>query len=236
MRRWVVGYSPGVAEIGVGDATELLMQCLAHVADHGGGEVTLWRSDARPDDDRVAHNVGLDADRALHQMLVDLPLADSPPVQLGSDVTVRSFVAGRDDDQVLRVNNAAFAGHPEQGNWTRDVFVARQREPWFDASWFLVAEAAHELVGFNWMRLHARAAGQPESAEIYVIGVHPSVAGRGLGRALAVQGFELAAARGITHGMLYVAADNEPALALYRSLGFTVTRTDRAYTAVVMPG
>ena len=236
LRSWVVGYSPGVGEIGVGDATELLMQCLAHVADHGGGHVTLWREDARPDDDRVARNVGLEPDRALHQMVVDLPLVDIPPVEVDAALVIRPFVPGRDDAAWLDLNNAAFAGHSEQGGWTRAVLTRRLREAWFDPTWFLVAEIDGQMVGFNWLRHHPAHGDTPESGEIYVIGVHPSAAGRGLGRALAIAGFELVAAQGVQNGMLYVSADNDAALALYRSLGFTTSRTDRAYTAVVMPG
>ena len=37
------------------------------------------------------------------------------------------------------------------------------------------------------------------------------------------------AARGIDVGMLFVDADDEAAVGLYRSLGFTTSRTDRAY-------
>ena len=263
-RRWTVGYSPGVATIGVGAATELLMQCLAHVSDHGGGEVTLWRQGVRPDDDRVADNVGLEPDRDLLQMRIDLaPTLDDagpdpdPHSDRGADsvdaersesnddrvddsseesIRVRAYRIGDDDRAWLALNNAAFADHHEQGGWTLERLRARQREPWFDASWFLVAIDLHTdtMVGFNWLRRHPAGGGDPEMGEIYAIGVDPAAHGRGLGRRLARAGFDRIVADGVSTGLLYVAADNAVARALYESLGFTVTRTDRAYTATVV--
>ena len=49
-----------------------------------------------------------------------------------------------------------------------------------------------------------------------MIGVDPSRQGDGLGRALTIAGLESLAGRGITVGMLYVDADNEAAVGLYR--------------------
>lgn len=239
--RWVVGYTPSISVVGVGTAIELLMQCLAHVAEHGGGEVTLWREGAVADDDRAARRAGLEVDRELHQMRVHLPLAGEPAVELPPDVTLRTFVRGRDDAAWVTLNNEAFAGHAEQGGWDLATFQARQREAWFDPAWFLVAErrdgaGGHgEMVGFNWLRRHPPTAKQPEMGEIYVIGVAGSERGRGLGRALALAGLDHILAAGVTTAMLYVAAENAPAIALYRALGFEVTRTDRAYVAVVAP-
>lgn len=246
-RRWNVGYSPGIGTIGIGAAIELLMQCLAYVADQGGGEVTLWRQGAIPDDDRAARSAGLDADRELLQMRVALPRPAPDDLEVSDDIAVpvsnqlpdairlRNFEPGRDDTAWLALNNAAFAGHAEQGDWDAPILRARLREPWFDASWFLLAERDAELVGFNWLRRHPATRSDPEMGEIYVIGVAPTAQGQGLGRALTVAGTERIAAAGLTTAVLYVAGDNTTAIALYRALGFEVTRTDRAYTALVVP-
>ena len=75
----------------------------------------------------------------------------------------------------------------------------------------------------------------PVLGEIYVIAVHPDFAGLGLGKALTVAGLDHLAGLGITTGMLYVDADNAAAVGLYRRLGFTIHRTDRAYVGEVSP-
>src|SRR5438045_8309558 len=95
-------------------------------------------------------------------------------------VEVRTFDASRDADHFLAVNNAAFSGHPEQGGWTRDTLVERLTAAWFDASLFLLADAADGLAGFNWLKIHDHDPDRP--GEIYVIGVAPAHQGEGLGR------------------------------------------------------
>src|SRR5258708_2823336 len=80
--------------------------------------------------DAVVPLAGLVPERALLQLRVPLPLRESPRWPDG--VTVRTFVPGADDDAWLAVNNRAFAAHPEQGNWTRDILGRREAEPWFD--------------------------------------------------------------------------------------------------------
>jgi mycothiol synthase len=142
---------------------------------------------------------------------------------------VRTFEPGRDDAEWLAVNNRAFAGHPDQGDWHLSTLHDRMAEDWFDPSLFLLAVDDDGIAGYNWLKRHPARPPDPELGEIYVIGVDPRAQGTGLGRALAIAGLHAIHERGAAVGMLFCAADNAGALALYRSLGFSVHRTDRAY-------
>ncbi len=208
---------------------QLLTRALVLVAEEGGGHVTYWVHGADGDDDARARAAGFTLERELVQMRVALPLADPPCWP--DDVTVRTFVPGQDEAAWVEVNNRAFAGHPEQGAWTVDMLRAREQEPWFDPEGFLLAFDADGLAGSCWTKVHPpKPPLEPDAlGEIYVIGADPSRHGRGLGRALTAEGLASLAARGIRVGMLFVDAANEAAVGLYRSLGFTTARTDRAY-------
>jgi mycothiol synthase len=192
----------------------------------GGGELTIWVDD----DDmgttlaEVSLEHGMALRRTLHEMRIELPVATHSTVQ------TRAFVPGDDDDQWLRVNNRAFAEHGEQGGWTLDTLVLRQREPWFDANGFLIHEVDGQIAAFCWTKIHDVNESNPVG-EIYVIAVDPQFHGRGLGRQLTLAGLDSIAARGITTATLFVDGDNEAAVTLYLSLGFTITRTRRAYGA-----
>jgi mycothiol synthase len=187
----------------------------------------LWVLGVDADADAELTGAGMRSDRELYEMRVPLPLGLE--VRWPPGIAVRMFEPGRDDDAWLAVNNRAFAGHAEQGGWTRATLARRLAEPWFDPTLFLLAFDAEGLAGFNWLKIHFAQDGNAALGEIYVIGVDPRMQGARLGPALAVAGLDAVNARGVEIGMLFVAADNEPALKLYRSLGFTVHRVDRAY-------
>jgi mycothiol synthase len=205
----------------------LLYAAVSHAAGHGAHEVTSWVFGADDRDEPAFTAAGFRLDRSLYEMRVPLPLTVS--ARRPDGLTLRPFEPGRDDAEWVCVNNIAFAGHAEQGGWTEATLRGRMAEPWFDPSAFLLAFDADGLAGFNWLKWHAPRDGVPALGEIYVVGVDPRAQGTGLGRWLAVAGLQLMHVRGARFGMLFVAAENQGAIALYQSLGFTVHRTDRAY-------
>jgi len=219
--------TPGVAPHPV--VATLGRAALDDRAERGGGWVNLWVLGADDAWDSVAAELGLERDRELWQLRVPLPV-EAPRWPPG--VEVRAFEPGRDEAAWLVVNNRAFANDPDQSGWIEDTVRRREAEPWFDPEGFLLALDAGGLAGFCWTKLH-RAAPPVEPVplgEIYVIGVDPDHQGGGLGRALTLGGLaDLHDRHGAPVGMLFVDAANQAGVALYRSLGFSRSRVDRAY-------
>ncbi len=193
-----------------------------------GAPVHLWVMQATDDDDARALAEGFVPERDLLQMRVTLPLPDGV-VRDTRPLHTRPFVPGRDDEAWVETNNRAFAGHPEQGDWSVDQLHERMAADWVELDGFLVADDPDGpgLIGACWTKIHRER--RPVLGEIYVIDVDPRHHGQGWGRSLTVAGLVYLAGRGITVGMLYTDATNEAAVALYRSLGFTVDHVDRSY-------
>jgi len=172
----------------------------------------------------VAAELGLAPTRELHQLRRPLPVAADDPGRAGvPSLRLRPFRPGHDEEAWLRVNNAAFARHPDQGGQTIESLEATLAEPWVDLDGFLVnddPDAPGELAGFCWTRVHPATTDDPVLGEIFVIGVAPAHHGRRLGATLVLAGLDHLAWSGVTTGMLYVEGDNEPAQKLYARLGF----------------
>jgi len=193
-----------------------------------GGPVRVWVNRATPSDDAALATLGLQKERDVVQMRVELPLPRSV-IDATRPLAVRAIELGRDDDAWLLVNNRAFGDHPEQGHWTLATLHDRVRSAWFDPAGFLVAPDPHGsgLIGSCWTKIHANVS--PPLGEIYVIAVDPAHHGQGWGRSLTVAGLEWLAGAGIEHAMLYTESTNTTAVALYASLGFRLDHVDRSY-------
>lgn len=150
----------------------------------------------------------------------DWPRGAAAAVGLPEGVSLRAFRPGEDDAEWLRVNAAAFADHPEQGRWTAGDLRDRRAEPWFDPEGLIVAEDAEGMLGFHWTKA------EDGVGEIYVLGIDPRAQGTGLGKVLTLAGLAHLAARGLRQVDLYVDESNGRAVALYRSQGFDLARSD----------
>ena len=158
------------------------------------------------------------------------PKQPTPEYPTPDGVALRTFVPNQDEQAWLAANAAAFAHHPEQGALTLADLQARIAEPWFDpAGFFLAVSESDEILGFHWTKVHPARPGQAAMGEVYVVGVTPAAQGLGLGRTLTRQGIDHLQNAGFRAIMLYVDADNEAAVALYRQLGFTKWDSDVMY-------
>lgn len=229
----------GVAVI-EGDTGELAVRPALRRRGHGrtlatalrGRVRNVWAHGELPGAVALAGELGYERFRALWKMRrpftpggEDLPAVSVPP-----GVVLRTFEPGRDEDAWVRVNARAFAGHPEQGRWTREDLERREREPWFDSAGFFLAERDGALLGFHWTKVHPADPDHPDPVgEVYVVGVSPAAQGLGLGKALTATGLLHLRAQGLREVLLYVDGGNTAAIAVYERLGFTRSALDVMY-------
>lgn len=181
----------------------------------------------------LAARYGFGPVRELWKMRLATANAELPDAGLPEGLSLRAFVPGQDEGAWLAANREAFAHHPEQGGMTRADLDARMAEDWFDPAGFLLAvDATGTLLGYHWTKVHPRHGGHPAIGEVYVVGVSPAAQGLGLGKALTVAGIRYLQDLGLHAVMLYVDADNAPAVRLYKGLGFTRWDMDVMYGPV----
>lgn len=239
----VVGYlnlAPGrdgadaVGELVVGPAarrrgigTAMVKSAVARA----GGKVRFWAHGTLEPARALAASMNLRPVRELIRMR--RPLRDIPEVVVPEGIRIRTYSGPSDHPELLRVNNAAFSWHPEQGGWTETDIAGRAGESWFDPEGLFLAvdESGEKVLGFHWTKVH-----DDDLGEVYVVGVDPAEHGRGLGRVLTLAGIDHLARRLESAAepsvMLYVEADNAAALRTYRALGFTTDSVDTAFAPV----
>ena len=180
----------------------------------------IWIEDAQMDDDKLLNSIGFSSYRDLWQMRCKFP-------PNGEGIATRPYICGVDDEAFLEVNSRAFSWHPEQGSLDLSKLNDLFKEEWFDDEGFLLLEVENRLAGFCWTKVHHQ--GDLTVGEIFAIAVDPDFHGRGFGKPLTISGLNYLANVGADLGMLYVEADNIPAIRIYEDIGFTHFSTNRAY-------
>ncbi len=184
----------------------------------------VWAHGGHPDADKLAEKMGFRKVRELLRMRLRVE-NELPEPKVPDGITIRPFVPGKDEAAVVYVNHRAFDWHPEQGSMSIEDVRAKEDEDWFDPKGFLLAfDADGRLAGFHWTKVHT-----PDLGEVYVVGVDPDSQGGGLGKALTLAGLAHLRQQGVKEVMLYVEADNAPAVRVYTGLGFTLWDADVQY-------
>jgi mycothiol synthase len=209
-----------------GCGTALAAALIAGADGHG---IRLWAHGDLPGAAELARSAGFARFRALWQMRMSLAGPAVPSPVLPPGITLRTFRPGQDEQAWLRVNQRAFAHHPEQGSWTMADLELREAEPWFDPGGFFLAERDGELAGFHWTKVHAAEPGGSPIGEVYVVGVDPGQQGTGLGRALTLAGLAHLQGLRLADVMLYVDEANTAAVRMYTTIGFGRWSTDVMY-------
>ena len=185
--------------------------------------VEAWLRGATAADLATAADAGFRVQRRLHVLgtALDATLDATLGAALGEEDTVpdglrlRTFDpdAAADDDAVVALLAAAY---PERHFWHGSDFAALRASDWFRADDLLMLESEDGLLGIHWMKRRGDGVG-----EVYNLALAPEAQGRGLGGLLLDAGLAHLTDIGIHEVILWVDAENPPALALYRTRGFT---------------
>lgn len=150
------------------------------------------------------------------------PLDAIPPVSLPGSFSV-SHVAEPGIEARAAAHRAAF-GSPYM---TAEAYRAFSQAPGYRPDLDVVATAPDgSTVAFAMAWLDdANRVGEFEP-----VGTDPAWRGRGLGKAVLVEGLRRLQSQGAASVIVYVEADNAPAIRLYASVGFRQVNTIRSYT------
>jgi mycothiol synthase len=200
---------------GTGLGSRLLAQALG---EHPGVRLA-WSHGDHPAAAALARHTHFERVRELWVMRRPLE-GSGEPARPAPGIEIRAFRPG-DETELLRVNAAAFAHHPEQGSMDAAELAERMAEPWFSAADLLVAVEGERMHGFHWTKQHSSTLG-----EVYVVAIDPDAQGKGLGQVLVDAGLRHLGSLGLDDVLLYVESDNTPAVRLYEKLGFTHAAAD----------
>ena len=194
-----------------------------------GNKIRLWVHSQQAATHTLATTHNFEKIRTVLQMSRSLAEIQQLPV-IDPKISIRSFLPAIDNQPWLELNNLVFKDHPEQGGWGLSDLNHRVNEEWFDEKGFFIAERDNQMIGFTWTKIHGAhshdhggnesAHAHPAIGEIYITAISPNFAGAGIGKALTITALNYLKYQGLADVILYVDADNQSAINLYRSLGF----------------
>ncbi|MFI7669751.1 mycothiol synthase [Nocardia sp. NPDC049526] len=228
------GEHPAMAEVAVDPAARghgIGAELVSAALTKGGSGARVWAHGNRAAAQALAARLGLRVARELWQMRRSLATPELPDLVVPEGNALRTYEGPADDAELLRVNNAAFAWHPEQGGWTARDIAVRREESWFDPKGLFIAVDPADpgrILGFHWTKVHYEQ--NPPVGEVYVVGIDPAAQGRGLGRLLTLAGLRYLRERDLPEVLLYTEADNTAAVRTYTRLGFEPAHIDVAYS------
>jgi len=219
-------------------ASEALIAALTDARDHADrragrdagagattGRVQAWLRGATELDVAASRLAGFRVLKRLHVMAVPLgpgaertaPL-EHPPALEGLRIRPYDPDDPTDGDAVVALLSVVYPG--SEGGWDAPGFAVRRATEWFRAEDLLLLEerdggATGGLLGVHWTKRRGGGVG-----EVHNLALAPAARGRGLGGALLDAGLAHLAAVGCHEVILWVDAENTPALDLYRSRGF----------------
>ena len=213
------------------DAQRALAAVLGHVRLHARGSdvdapcgpVEAWLRGATAEDLATAAATGFREVRRLHVLGVTAAAIESGDDVVPDGVRLRTFDPGAPDDAdagaIVRLLTRAYASSSRapSGGFD-DRFPVLRAADWFRAEDLLLLEdvGTGELRALHWMKRRGDGIG-----EVYNLAVDPSAQGRGHGALLLDAGLRHLVDVGSREVVLWVDAANAPAIALYRSRGFT---------------
>lgn len=189
-----------------------------------GADWSIWAHGSLPGAQGLARKAGLEPIRELLVMTRDLADVGDGAEWDDPSLALTTFELDRDLADLTDLNARAFAYHPEQGTLSDDDFRERMNQPWFDPTLLWIVRDGSTPVAFLWLKPQSES-----QIELYVLGVDPDMQGRGLGRRLSRFMLGQMVERGYRDAILYVEADNEPAVRAYRGVGFAVAERHAAY-------
>jgi mycothiol synthase len=186
--------------------------------------------------------LGFESVRKVIQMRRSL-FSPIQPFVLPEKYNIRNFNSKSDIEIFLKLNKESFVELPDQASWSRKDFELRMAENWFSETGFALLEnESKKVIGFCWTKVHGQdhkhekddghqhlSHGHEPIGELYVLGVHPSEQGKGLGKTLLLWGLNHLRRNGLDSAMLYVDSNNQKAIKLYEEVGFNFWGLDRLY-------